>query len=139
MPDKRLVNTLRLGAIVGATAMLSANATPAWASDSGMTFGGEARVICSARLTPGVATADAGARSLGQLSEFCNDPKGFQVWLDYPESLANAQLTVDGVTVTLASGGATQIDQATTPGQATHTLTLQSDAAGDVTVRIVPL
>lgn len=139
MPDKRLVNTLRLGAIIGAAAMLSASATSAWASDSGMTFGGEAKVVCSAHLTPGSAAADAGARALGQVSEFCNDPKGFQVWVDYPESLANAQLMVDGVAVTLTSGGATQIDQAATPGKVTHTLTLQSDAAGDVTVRIVPL
>lgn len=139
MLDKHLVNALRSGALIGVMATLDMSAATARAADSGMTFGGEARLICSARLSPGAPTTDAGARALGQVSEFCNDPKGFQVWVDYPESLANTQLMVDGVAVTLASGGATQIDQANAPGQATHTLTLQSDAAGDVTVRIVPL
>ncbi|MGA0602864.1 hypothetical protein ACO2Q3_19300 [Caulobacter sp. KR2-114] len=139
MPGKPPVNTVRTALLISAFGLLNLCGAAALASDSGMTFGGEAPLVCAARLAPPAASAQDGARPLGQVSEFCNDPRGFQVWVDYPETLANAQLMVDGAPVTLTAGGATRIDQASAPGQATHTLTLLGAAAGDVTVRIVPL
>ncbi|MBS0409103.1 MAG: hypothetical protein JSR86_04240 [Proteobacteria bacterium] len=136
MSANRLFKTCRPGLIAAlSAAALAASASGARAAGDGLAFGGEAPLVCAASLTPS-AGGDAGA---GQLREFCNDPNGFQVWVDYPAELANASLLVDGVSIPLSAAGTTRIDAAAAPGQSTRTLLLQGAAGGGFTVRIVPL
>lgn len=132
MSTNQLIKTCRLG--LGMT-MAAGIVSSAHAAGDGLAFGGEAPLVCAASLTPSAGDP----ASLGQVREFCNDPNGFQVWVDYPAELANASLLVDGVAVTLSPAGTTRIDTAAAPGQLTRTLVLQGGAGGGVTVRIVPL
>jgi hypothetical protein len=130
------LKTCRLGlATALSLAAMAAAASSAHAAGNGLAFGGQAPLVCAASLTP----STGGDAASGQLHEFCNDPNGFQVWVDYPAELASASLLVDGVAVPLSAAGSTRIDAATAPGQLTRSFVLQGGTGGGVSVRIVPL
>lgn len=99
-------------------------------------LGGETPLVCSAGLSGQVSGG-----SLGQLSEFCNDPDGYDVYVDYPASLTGSTLFVDGAPVALTSQGEVQVTHAAGPGSARLTLALDTSSTGQVslTIRMVPV
>jgi hypothetical protein len=80
---------------------------------------------------------------LGQLSEFCNDPNGYEVWADYAPGVGSASINVDGKLVPLSSTGSTLIGSSRTAARQTRRLGL--DLGEDrqrlttISMRIVPL
>lgn len=121
-------------AILGLVA--SALCAPA-SGQSLLNFGGDTPLVCRVRL----AAAPAGADSLGRVTEFCNGAKGYEVWADYPASLADSSLLVDGKQIPLSKSGSTRIDRSNRPAVVVKDVALspKDGAAGDVSFRIVAL
>lgn len=103
-----------------------------------LALSGRAALVCRA----GLQSPAAGTSSLGQLTAFCNDPDGYEVWLDYPAALAGRTMRVDGAAAELSDSGAVRLVRASQAGSETHQLTLDgAPPAGPVTVtiRLVPI
>ena len=83
-----------------------------------LSFGGETPLVCRVRLAAGPAG------SLGRLTEFCNAANGYEVWADYPASLADSALLLDGKPILLSKSGATRIDRSNRPGIAVKDVTI---------------
>jgi hypothetical protein len=123
-----------------ALALSLAASAPAFA-ETGIGLGGQAQLVCSAGMAGGASAASGAAVDLGQLTEFCNDPDGFDVWIDYPASLAGAVLVVDGRSLPLTSAGTVRVSHATQAAQASVTLALDgapSSGPTSLTVRMAP-
>jgi hypothetical protein len=109
---------------------------------TGLGLAGQAQLVCRAGIAPSAAAAPGAQIALGQLNEFCNDPDGFDVWIDYPTSLSSASLIVDGKSQNLSKTGTIRVSHASRPGQASLSLALNgSRISGPIslTVRVVPI
>ena len=98
--------------------------------------------VCNAQLSTSTAPSQAGTVSLGDMSEFCNNANGYQVWVDYSPTLAGDTLQVGDQTITLTSSGSALIDASSTPNISTKSVSLnvpQSGVSGYVSVRMVTL
>jgi hypothetical protein len=129
-----------------AAASLLASSAAASTAPSQAAFTVELRgyvpVICRATLDASQAPSQAGVVSLGTLSEICNNPGGYQVWVDYSPQLASATLMVDGRSVPLSSSGSTMISASSGAAIAAHDLAIDlptSGVAGSLSVRVVTL
>lgn len=137
------IPALLLGAI--AAAGLSCGAMAAGAAQGGvqtLTITGFVPVACRAALGTNVVMPNAnGETNLGTLTEFCNNPAGYQVLVDHSPELANATLVVDGVEIALAPQGSTLISSSPHAATASHKVALRTagDVNGTLSVRIVPL
>ena len=100
-------------------------------------------VICHARVSADSAPVEAGTASLGQLREFCNNPRGYRVLADYSPSLAHAKILVDGVPVPLQKDGTTVISRSNRAAMDTRNLALELpkrvEGGGSISFRIEPL
>lgn len=99
-------------------------------------------VICRAEVSATQVGTQSNQVSLGQLNEFCNDPNGYQVWVDYSPNLADGALLVDGQRVNLTTAGSVMVSSSNQPSIAAHDLALdlpQSGAQGSVSIRVVAL
>ncbi|MFO1255481.1 MAG: hypothetical protein U1E37_07405 [Sphingomonadaceae bacterium] len=98
-------------------------------------------VICRANVEANAVAPVAGTTSLGMLKEFCNSPSGYRVVADYPASLAEARLIVDGKVVPLSADGSTVVTQSDNAAIADHTLALElskDGQTGNLNFRIEP-
>jgi hypothetical protein len=137
----------RILAIAALSTLLcgAASATESTASAGEASYTIEVRgyvpVICRAQVSATLTPAQAGTVDLGQLNEFCNNPTGYEVWVDYPPSLSGASVTIDGQTVALSDSGSTRIDQSTTAGIASKSLALNlaDNQSGSLSIRVVAL
>lgn len=138
MFSKRPINTFRTWlAIAAAGVALATTAGPATAA-GGLALEGVTPLVCAASMTP--PTGDPSAPL--QVREFCNDPNGFEVWIDYPPSLANASIMIDGRTVQLGGTGSTLVDSSAVAASATKSLTLDQALApsqSSLSLRVVAL
>jgi hypothetical protein len=132
-------------AVAAAMSLLAASGVSA-AEDPQSTYtlqiSGYVPVICRAQLNTDVAPSAAGEISLGQMSEFCNNSSGYQVWIDYSPDLAGDTLMVDGQEVVLDNTGSVQIDSSAGPNVSTKELTLevpQDGISGNLSIRVVTL
>lgn len=134
---------LLLGAV--AAAGISYGAMAAGTAEGGsqtLTITGFVPVTCRASLGTGVVAPNAnGETSLGTLTEFCNNPTGYQVLVDHSPELTNAALIVDGVEVALAPAGSTLISTSSHAAARMHSVALRAAGgiSGTLSVRIVPL
>lgn len=62
-------------------------------------------VICKTQLSTNFASVTDGVQDLGNLREFCNSPRGYDVYADFSKELTHAKLLVDGKPVPLGSQG----------------------------------
>jgi len=126
-----------LAAIAG-----SANAAPPARSAAmvhTINVNGHVDLQCEAMLHNADAIAQPGLTDLGLLTERCNSPTGFKVWLYYPATLTDASVVVDGRHIPLNGSGAVVIDQSETAAVSRHTLALYQPggyAAADIAIRI---
>lgn len=139
MPKRTLVFTATLATLLAGTA---------FAADTGnqgafsLDLEGVVPVICKVSVNATQAPANTGHVDLGTLSEFCNNPGGYQVWVDYSPQLAAATLLVDGQSVPLSASGSTLISTSSTAAVAAHDLALdlpEGGAQGSISVRVVTL
>jgi hypothetical protein len=89
-----------------------------------------------------VAPADGAYISLGNLTEFCNNPGGYEVYVDHSAGLTGGSLSVSGETVELSAAGTTLVSRSRHAAVASRTLGLTAPAgvvAGTLSFRIVPL
>ena len=133
--------TLAAAAVVSVLAVTGAQGAPAQSTYT-LQIGGYVPVICRAQLNSTIDPSSAGQVSLGQMSEFCNNAAGYEVWVDYSPTLAGDTLVVDGQNVLLDSSGSARIDTADHPNIATKSLSLdvpQDGVSGSVSIRVVTL
>lgn len=101
---------------------------------------------------PVVCNVQAGASSMnlagstdvsfGSVNEFCNDPNGYQVWIDYAPGINNASVNVDGLRIPLSSTGSTMISSSGTAAHRVRQVSLSTGGNSQLTsvsMRIVPL
>jgi len=99
-------------------------------------------VMCRATVNANIVTAKDGYAELGQLTEFCNSPRGYAVYADHSPELDDVSLIVDGKTVPLQAEGSTLISQSSEAAITHRTVALSTPAdrsTGTITFRIVPL
>ena len=123
--------------------MLLVVMTPSAAlAQTSLSLTGQAQLVCSAGIDGQAAASGQAPISLGQLKEFCNDPDGYDVWIDYPASLVGDSLVIDGSSVPLTDEGTVRVSHAGGAGAAIHTLALDAPNAGgaiSLTVRMDPV
>jgi len=103
---------------------------------------GQVPVLCRVSIDAALVPAGPGRVSLGTMKEFCNNPHGYQVVLEYAPMAGDAVLIVDGRRIALDSSGFAIV--ARSPGAAVveRQVELQLPPAGGppaLTFRIEPL
>src|SRR5258708_33357379 len=103
---------MSLATAIAASALATSaawGAVPGDQSSYTLQLTGYVAVACRAELSATQAPADAGQVSLGQMDEFCNNARGYEVWVDYSPSLAGDAIEVDGKSYALDASGSTPI------------------------------
>jgi len=142
MVNKKFIALAALTTLVATGASATAPGAMSEQSSYTIELRGYVPVICRASVNATQVATQPGQTSLGQLSEFCNSPTGYQVWVDYSPSLANASIIIDGRTVQLGESGTALIDSSTTAAIATKDLALDQSgdgAQGNLSIRVVAL
>lgn len=99
-------------------------------------------VICRASVDATAVPAAAGEVSLGTLSEFCNNPNGYEVYADHSAGLAGGSIVVGGQKMPLSETGSTRIRQSDRARIDSNGLSLEMPegvTSGQISFRIVPL
>lgn len=95
-------------------------AAPAIASEPAAQYrigiSGEVPVLCRVSVDAALVPDSAGRVSLGTMKEFCNNPHGYQVVMEYAPIAGDAALIVDGRTIPLGKSG--RVVVARSPGAA---------------------
>lgn len=123
--------------------------TPALASAPGeggtveMRIGvsGQVPVICRVSVDRAAIPGDAGENVIGILSEFCNNPHGYRVVMDYSDLIGGGRLLVDGQAIPLGKAGSVVVSQSARAGMVKRSLAVdlaQGGQAGAFTFRIEP-
>lgn len=97
---------------------------------------GHVPVICRVSVERTLLTGTSA--DLGAMTEFCNNPGGYQVWLEHA-GLEGGAVYVDGEKIALSPVGSTLISQSATAGKRTRHVTVEGGQDGALTLRIVPL
>ncbi len=99
-------------------------------------------VICRASVETRNVTPARGRAPLGTLREFCNNPNGYEVWLDHSPTLAGAAMVVDGKRVELSRGNATLLSRSGHAAVTARSLDMEmprDGMTGHLTIRVVAL
>ncbi len=145
-----MVRTVKAGGIalaaVGAFMTVSASAIdPSLYVNSGrfaLGIVGYVPVICRANVDATRVATTPGAVPLGQLSEFCNSPNGYEVYADHSADLAKGSLVIGGQKVPLSNAGSTRIRKSNRAAIDSADIALEVPkgvTTGQISFRIVPL
>ena len=131
-------------ALLSAAASASAVAPAVTAKSAGYSIGvhGFVPVVCRASVDAAVAPADGASVSLGNLTEFCNSPGGYEVYVDHSPELGGASLSVSGEPVALSEKGTTLVSRSSHAAITSRALALtvpDGAVTGTLSFRIVPL
>jgi hypothetical protein len=101
-------------------------------------------VICNVSMSQDIVTpSPEESIDLGVMSEFCNSPNGYQVWVDYAPGTQMGTFEVDGERIPVSASGATMISASFTAAKRTRHLSLDmgvnSQVPFSLSMRIVPL
>ncbi len=99
-------------------------------------------VICRASVDARQVTPARGRAPLGTLREFCNNPNGYEVWLDHSPGLAGAAMVVDGRRVEFSPGSATLLTRSDHAAVARKDLAMElprDGMVGHIAIRVVAL
>ena len=100
-------------------------------------------VICRVSVLGTPSTTGNGLINLGEMNEFCNNGRGYRVYIDHSSKASDAAVIVDGQRVPLSPEGSTMIYEASGPGKRTHQLSLDvsnsADSVGGLWFRIKPI
>lgn len=136
----------KIAAAVAASAVLVAMAPASYAqggaSQHRIGVEGYVPVICRVSVDANQIDTGAGTASLGNLNEFCNNARGYQVVADYSSVLAGASLIVDGVEIPLSNAGSVTVSRSATAATTNRKVELKlagSAQPGALTFRIMPL
>lgn len=124
-------------AVAAAFVLCASNQAYAEPATFTIDISGYVPVIC--RVATDVTTVDS-TGSLGTLTEFCNNPTGYQVWVDYAPGATTASISVNGNVVPLSASGSTMIDSWNTAASTTRALTLNNGQdLKSISFRVVPI
>lgn len=107
---------LSFTALAISSAALAAGPSQNGGAEFRLGISGEVPVICRVSLDGAVLSAAEGRVSLGVMKEFCNNPTGYRVVMEYPATLKSAKLFIDGREFLLDGTG--QLTVARSPGAA---------------------
>ena len=121
---------------------MTAGITGAAAADGAsyaISITGYVPVVC--RVTAANSQVQPGQSvDLGALTEFCNNPTGYQVWVDYTPGLTGETIYVDGNAIPLSSSGSTMIDSSSTAASLVRSLSLSgSNQPASLSLRVVTI
>ena len=144
---KKIQNRIaRIAATVAASAVLVALAPASYAQGDASQYRigvqGYVPVICRISVDAAQIDTSAATASLGNLNEFCNNGRGYQVVADYSPVLAGASLIVDGVEVPLNNSGTVMVSRSANPAMINRKVELKlagSAQPGALSFRIMPL
>ena len=140
---KNRLSKIAAAVAVSATLVAFAPVANAQAGTSGYRIGVEGYVPVICRVSVDAAQAsNSGTTSLGELKEFCNNARGYQVVADYSPALAGASLVVDGVEIPLNGSGSVTVSQSDKAATASHKVEIKlagSAQPGNLSFRIQPL
>jgi hypothetical protein len=88
---------------------------------------------------PVICRASVEARTL---REFCNNPNGYEVWLDHSPTLAGAAMVVDGRRIELSRGNATLLSRSDHAAVTARNLAMEmprDGMTGHLSIRVVAL
>jgi hypothetical protein len=130
---------LLVGVIAAGFVACGTDAAIAGSASYTINITGYVPVVC--RVTANATEVDTGSQvNLGSIAEFCNNPTGYQVWVDYAPGVTSATMSVDGATVPLSSSGSTMIDSSATAASLTRNLTLNGgQGLNAISFRVVPI
>jgi len=103
---------------------------------------GEVPVICRVSLDTTVLSDVDGRVSLGTMKEFCNNPTGYRVVLEYPAAMESAKLIIDGRELALDGSGLVAVTRSAGAAVAEHKVELDLNhkvGSGALALRIEPL
>ena len=101
---------------------------------------GSVPVVCRASFGVPAIVNGSGAVDLGRLTEFCNHPRGYRVFLTASESLEGVVLRIDGQRHRIRRGE-NLLSSSDRPNSASRSAMLElpgKSAAGSLTLRIDP-
>ena len=140
----RLRHTLAgLAAIAGVAVMpaVAADDATAVSGQTSIMLSGFVPVICNTRLSADRIPAQQGTVKLGSLREFCNNPAGYSVHVDFSKNLAGGKLLVDGEEVVLTESGTAVVTHSQKAAIVTKDLALNlpgKKRGGSLSFRIEP-
>jgi hypothetical protein len=140
--NKALIAALAVSTLFCGPALADGMGAPAGQNSFSLELRGFVPVICRAEVSATQVGVQSNQVSLGQLNEFCNDPNGYQVWVDYSPDLTDGALVVDGRRMDLTSAGSVMVSSSSQPSIAAHDLMLDlpsNGAQGSVSIRVVAL
>lgn len=132
-----------LAAIAGVAVMpaVAADNATAVSGQTSITLSGYVPVICNTRLSADRVPAQEGSVNLGSLREFCNNPAGYSVHVDFSDNLAGGKLLVDGAEITLTESGTAIVTQSEKAAIITKDIALslpEDQQSGSLSFRIEP-
>jgi hypothetical protein len=107
-----------------------------------VTLQGYVPLACRVSVARTSASELANTGSLGTLQEFCNNPRGYRLFVDHSPGLASSRLVIDGQAVLLSHMGTTLISETNQPRMAARTLFIELGHAqpdGTLVFRMEPL
>lgn len=129
-------------ALAASGAALADQPAPTGAAEFRIGISGQVPVICRVSLDSTVLADASGRVSLGTMKEFCNNPTGYRVVLQYPATLESGRLLVDGREVLLNGAGEVTLTRSPGAAVAEHQVELDlsgGTASGALAFRIEPL
>lgn len=122
-----------------AVVMAAGSAAQAGAASYTINITGYVPVVC--RVTAANTQVQSGQTvDLGNLTEFCNNPTGYQVWVDYTPGITGETMYVDGNAIPLSSSGSTMIDSSSTAASLVRSLSISgADQPTSISLRVVPV
>lgn len=93
---------------------------------------GQVPVLCRVSLEATSVPQTAGRVSLGTMKEFCNNPTGYRVVMEYPQLGGPAEIIVDGQAIPLGSGGFAVVSQSPVASMAQHHVELELTGGGPI-------
>lgn len=103
---------------------------------------GKVPVICRVSLDTTVLSDVDGRVSLGTMKEFCNNPTGYRVVLEYPAAMESTKLIIDGRELALDGSGLVAVTRSASAAVAEHKVELDLNrkvGSATLALRIEPL
>lgn len=100
---------------------------------------GQVPVICRVSLDAAVLSDADGRAQVGTMKEFCNNPSGYRVVMNYPSAMESGRLIVDGRAVALDGSGSVTVSRSVGAAVAEHRVEIelnQGGYRGDLSFRI---
>lgn len=138
---KSIGTSFAVAALFACTPVLASEQGERGAAQVRIGMTGHVPVICRVSIDRAMIPGDAGQFSIGTLSEFCNNPNGYRVVMDYSALAGGGHLLVDGQEIALDEAGSVVVSRSAGAAVVKRSLAVslaRGGQAGTFTFRIEP-